>query len=323
MSTTLSYPLHFAPCYKAYLWGGARIAARYGRRGLPAVCAESWEISTHPDGSGALLNGPLAGASLGDLSRRFRRDLLGTEAPEPDRFPLLVKLIDAQASLSLQVHPTREAARRMGTESKNESWHLLEGAPGARLYAGLAAGTTPAQFHAALAAGTVEALLVSHAAAGGDTLHIPGGLVHAIGAGCLIYEVQQSANTTYRLYDWNRVDTAGRPRPLRITEALAVIDWSLAIPSVTPAQAAADVWQTCSATVDFTLRRARLTRPQTLRPAGKSFHALFVAEGGGDLRTGPHAEPLAPGASRLIPACVEVYTFAPGASGATLLLTTL
>ena len=317
------YPLRFAPCYKTFVWGGDRLAQHFGRSGLPAACGESWELSAHPDGGGPLLNGPLAGATLADLARRFRRDLLGARAPEPDRFPLLFKIIDAQASLSVQVHPTREAARRLGSESKSESWHLLGAAPGARLYAGLARGTTPEQLRAALAAGTVESLLVPHPATPGGTLHIPAGLVHAIGAGCLVYEVQQSANTTYRLHDWNRVDASGRPRPLHVEESLAAIDWSLPVPRVEPPRETPDAWQTCSATADFTLRRARLTRPWRFAPAGESFQVLFAAEGAGELQAGTYCEPLAAGESLLVPACVADYTFAPRAPGATLLVTTL
>ena len=323
MMPPLAYPLRFAPYYKTYLWGGDRLARYFGRSGLPAACGESWELSAHPEGGGPLLNGPLAGATLADLARRFRRDLLGTRAPEPDRFPLLFKIIDAQANLSLQVHPTREAARRLVSESKNESWHLLETAPGVQLYAGLVPGTSPERLRAALAAGTVEDLIVPHAAMAGGTIHIPAGLVHAIGAGCLLYEVQQSANTTYRLHDWNRVDASGRLRPLHIEASLVSIDWSLPVPRVEPPRDIPDVWQTCSATADFTLRRARLTRPQRLAPAGESFHAIFVAEGAGEIQTGTCREPLAAGESLLVPACVADYTFAPRAPGATLLVTTL
>ena len=168
-----------------------------------------------------------------------------------------------------------------------------------------------------------RALLVPHPATPGGTLHIPAGLVHAIGAGCLVYEVQQSANTTYRLHDWNRVDASGRPRPLHVEESLAAIDWSLPVPRVEPPRETPDAWQTCSATADFTLRRARLTRAQRLGPAGESFHALFVAEGAGELQAGTYCEPLAAGESLLVPACVADYTFAPRAPGATLLVTTL
>ena len=323
MMPTPDYPLRFAPCYKTFVWGGDRLAQHFGRSGLPAACGESWELSAHPDGGGPLLNGPLAGATLADLTRRFQRDLLGTRAPEPDRFPLLFKIIDAQANLSLQVHPTREAARRLRSESKNESWHLLEAAPGTRLYAGLVPETSPERLRAALAAGTVENLIVPHAAMAGGTIHIPSGLVHAIGAGCLVYEVQQSANTTYRLYDWNRVDASGRLRPLHIEESLAAIDWALPVPCVEPPRDMTDTWQTCSATTDFTLQRARLTRPWRFAPAGESFHALFVAEGAGEIQMGTCREPLAAGESLLVPACVTDYTFAPRAPGATLLVTTL
>ncbi len=323
MTHPLAYPLRFAPFYKAYIWGGGRIAARFGRQGLPANCGEAWEISAHPDGNGPLLNGALAGVSLAALAQRFQRDLVGTAAPEADRFPLLFKIIDAQANLSVQVHPTLQAARLLDSECKNESWHLLNGAPGAMLYAGLAPGTTPGRLRDALSAGSAESLLIDHPAIPGQTLFIPSGLVHAIGSGCLIYEVQQNANTTYRLYDWNRLDAAGRRRPLHIEESLTSIDWSLPPPTLVPAQDAPDIWHTCSATDYFTLQQARLTRPCTREPAGRSFQVLFVADGICDVAVGTNVERLGCGASCLIPACAASYTLTPVSPSVSLLVTTL
>ena len=319
----IAYPLRFAPWHKRCLWGGDRIAQHFGRSGLPPTCGESWEISGRPDGGGPLLNGPLAGALLADLVKHFRRKLLGSRAPKADRFPLLFKIIDAQASLSVQVHPTREAARELGAESKNESWHLLAAEPGAHIYAGLVPRMTPKLLRSAIEEGTVGSLIIAHDAVAGGTIHIPAGLVHAIGSGCLVYEVQQSANTTYRLYDWKRLDDSGHLRLLHVEESLASIDWSLPVPSVEPPRDTPDVWHICSATADFALRRARLTAPQQLTPDGESFHALFVAEGSGEVQTGSYREPVKAGDSLLIPACVASYTITPHAPGATLLVTTL
>jgi mannose-6-phosphate isomerase len=323
MTDPLAYPLRFAPVHKSYIWGGDRIAKRYGRRGLPDACGESWEISAHPDGCGKLLNGPCAGATLAELARRHGRDLLGTAAPTADRFPLLFKIIDARSSLSVQVHPTAEAARRLGSECKNECWHLLAADPAARLYAGLVPGTTPRTLRAALDAGTADALLVPHPAAAGQTLYIPSGLVHAIGAGCLIYEVQQNANTTYRLYDWNRVDAAGRPRQLHIDEALASIDWTLPPPALDSAAAAPNTWRTHCATPFFTLRGMCLDRPCDWPGDARSFRVLFVAAGACDVTVGTQSEHLTAGTSCLIPACATACRLTPGASPARLLATTL
>ena len=323
MTHPLAYPLRFAPVHKSFIWGGRRLAEHYGRVDVPETCGESWEISAHADGSGPLLNGSQQGSLLADLVLNFRRDLLGTAAPTDDRFPLLFKIIDAQTHLSVQVHPTLEAARRLNSECKNESWHLLGGTPGAVLYAGLQSGTTPERLRAALEAGTAESLLLVHPAACGETLFIPSGLVHAIGAGCLIYEVQQSANTTYRLYDWNRTDASGRRRPLHIEEAMASIDWSLCPPRSERVPTTDNVWHICSATPFFTLRRIRLTEPRSDEPAGRSFHVIFVAEGSCDIAIGPHVERLPAGSSCLIPACVSRYTATPVTPSASLLVTTL
>ena len=323
MTGGLAYPLRVAPVYKPYIWGGERIARLYGRSGLPATCGESWEISAHPDGCGTLMNGPCAGATLAELARRHGRDLLGTAAPEADRFPLLFKIIDARANLSVQVHPTAEAARRLGSECKNECWHLLAADPAARLYAGLTPGTTPRTLRAALVAGTAEALLAPHPAVAGQTLFIPGGLVHAIGAGCLIYEVQQNANTTYRLYDWKRVDAAGRPRPLHIDEALASIDWTLPPPAPAAAAAGPNTWRTCCATPFFILRGITLDQPCDWPGDARSFRVLFVDAGGCDVTVGRHTEHLPAGSSCLIPACAAACNLDPGASPARMLATTL
>ena len=323
MTKSPAYPLRFAPCHKAFIWGGDRIAARYGRRGLPDNCGESWEISAHPDGSGTLINGSLAGEPLAGLARRFGRDLLGTASPKADIFPLLFKIIDARENLSVQVHPTHEAALRLVSETKSESWHILDAEPGAMIHAGLEPGTTPERLRAALTAGTAGTLLTGHRAIPGETLFIPGGLVHAIGAGCLIYEVQQSANTTYRLYDWDRTDAAGRRRPLHIEEALTSIDWSLSAPRIEPAGKTDDVWHTCSATPYFTLRQARLTHRATLHPEGRSFHVIFVADGACKITTGEHTEHLEAGSSCLVPACVAEYSLSPAAPRSQILLTAL
>lgn len=327
MRAAAAYPLRFAPVYKQAIWGGGRIAARYARSGAPAPCAESWEIAAHADGDGVLLNGPWSGATLAALTRAQGRDLLGTAAPEAHRFPLLFKIIDARECLSLQVHPNARAAARGGGEPKNESWYLLDAEPGALLYAGLAAGATPAALAAALAGGAAEELLVRHAATPRQALHIPAGLVHAIGAGCLIYEVQQSSNTTYRLYDWNRVDASGRRRELHLDAGLEAIDWNLPPPSpqlpVALDAAGPNRWSAWPDNPYFRLRHLRLEAEELLRPAGVSFIACFVEGGAVEIATGARAEKLAAGDSCLVPACADACRLRPLRAPATLLVTTL
>ncbi len=323
MNHPLARPLRFTPVHKSYLWGGNQIATRYRRQGLPDVCAESWELSAHPDGESLLAEGPAAGASLAQLAREFGRELLGQAAPTDDTFPLLCKIIDARTSLSVQVHPSAEAAAKLNSESKNESWHLLACEPQATLYAGLRPGTTADSLQAALDAGSAATLMVPHTMSAGDTIFIPSGLVHAIGAGCLLYEVQQSANTTYRLYDWDRVDAQGARRPLHIAEALAAIDWELPLPQPVTLPVADDTWHCCSQTPWFTLRHIRLTRPYREQLDGHSFLALFCASGTCRVAAGDHSVELSAGSSCLLPAMLPTCHLTPLTPATTLLATTL
>ncbi len=313
-------PLLFHPVYKDYLWGGCQLAQRFGRQDAPSRCAESWEVSAHPDGPSRVACGPLAGARLDELAAAYGAALTGTRAPCPERFPLLAKLIDAREALSVQVHPNEANAALTGGEPKTEMWVVLDRAPGARLYAGLAAGVSPDSLRAGLAAGTAERCLVRLDVDPGQALFIPGGLVHAIGAGCLIYEVQQNSNTTYRLYDWNRTGPDGRPRPLHLAESFRTIDWSLPAPTMRPPLPEAD-----SAVVScpqFCVRRLRLAR-RLVRPTdGTTFHLLFVEHGRVAVSAGGLSVTLASGASALIPAAAPAYALEP-APDATLLVTTL
>jgi mannose-6-phosphate isomerase len=221
----MNTPLTFNPVYKDYIWGGDRLSRQFHRDGTPTPCAESWEISAHPDGASIVAQGKYAGRSLPDLASEFGVALMGTKTPDPTRFPLLFKLIDARDKLSVQVHPNNANAALTHGEPKTEMWCVLDRVQGSSLYAGLCEGTTPELLRAALADGTADKCLTEMKVNPGDAIFIPGGLVHAIGDGCLIYEVQQNSNTTYRLYDWNRVGADGTPRPLHIEESFKTIEW--------------------------------------------------------------------------------------------------
>jgi mannose-6-phosphate isomerase len=321
------YPLLLAPVYKDYLWGGTRIAARYGRAGTPAICAESWEISAHPDGPSRVTNGALAGQTLADLATRLGRALVGGRAPRPDRFPLLCKLIDARENLSVQVHPADDTASRVGGDPKTEAWYVVERAPGAVLYAGLPRGTTAASFRHALSQGTAARELLRLPAEPGGALLIPGGLVHAIGAGCLIYEVQQTSNTTFRLFDWERLDAAGQPRPLHLEPAFQVIDPALPAPHLLRSEPAAgggrNRWRAVLACRHFRLRQLELRSAATIPLDGSSFAALFVLAGAACCAGGGMCVPLPAGASCLVPAGAGRFRLRPTEAGTRLLLTTL
>ena len=174
--------------------------------------SESWEISAHPSDPSVIADGERKGAALREVYPNF---------------PLLFKVIDAKTRLSVQVHPNEETCKVTGGDPKTEMWCALSDGP---IYAGLKPGTTAADVEAAVKSGRFEELLVRHEAKFGDVFFIPGGLVHAIGDGVKLYEVQQSSNTTFRLYDWGRFGADGKPRELHIEKGLRAIDYSLPVP---------------------------------------------------------------------------------------------
>lgn len=307
--------IRFAPIYKDYLWGGDRIARRYGRAAAPSRTAESWEISAHPDGDVAVASGPLAGRTLSSLSSGFGRELLGALAPSASRFPLLAKIIDARQSLSVQVHPSPADPSANPEDYKNECWHLLDADGGCVIYAGLAAAPISgcgavAPRPSGASPASVAQSLVQHHPSPGETLYIPAGLVHAIGAGALIYEVQQSSNVTYRLYDWDRVGPDGKPRPLHLEQARRSIDPSLPPPAFAAPTPLPEGGALCLATPYFALREFRSAASR--RPAGASFDIVFVKDGAFRLSSpSGEAETAKAGDSVLVPASCAEYSLEP------------
>jgi mannose-6-phosphate isomerase len=215
-------PLVLRPLYRRYLWGGRRFATDLGRDLPPGDdYAESWELVDRGADQSVVAIGPLAGATLGGLVRERGGELLGRHAPLP-AFPLLFKFLDACRDLSVQVHPDDARAARLvpPDRGKTEAWYVVAAAPDSRIYAGLAAGVDAAAFAAALRAGRCAEVLHSFAPRPGDCVFVPAGTVHAIGAGLLVAEIQQSSDVTYRLHDWGRTGPDGRPRPLHVEAGL-------------------------------------------------------------------------------------------------------
>lgn len=217
-------PLRFRPILKARTWGGRALAA-LGKSGPPGggPWGESWEIADLAppveDGVSRVLGGAFDGCTLTELVRAHRHAMLGTApAAEGDRFPLLVKFLDAAQHLSVQVHPTAAyAARHRGAHLKTEAWVVLDAAPGAVIYRGLRPGTTATDIRTALAEGRFRELLLPQPVRAGDCIALESGLCHALGAGVVVAEVQTPSDTTFRLYDWDRHDPA---RPLHVDAAL-------------------------------------------------------------------------------------------------------
>lgn len=218
-------PLFFEPIFMERIWGGRRLETLFAKR-LPSGVriGESWEIVDRPEAQSIVRDGPWRGRTLHELWCSHRREVFGAIADAP-RFPLLIKLLDARETLSLQVHPPAEIAAELGGEPKTEFWYIAEAAPGAELYAGLKRGSSRAQFDTALRAGAIADNLHRVPVRAGDAMFVPGGRLHAIGAGNVIIEIQQNSDTTYRVFDWNRADASGAPRRLHIAESLRSIDF--------------------------------------------------------------------------------------------------
>ncbi len=230
---SFSQPLVFAPIYQTRVWGGRSLAATFGRE-LPdpdQPYGESWEISDRPEAQSKVIAGPasLTGKTLGELwhheNASVRHALFGPNASGVGPFPLLCKILDARERLSLQVHPPASVADELGGEPKTEMWVVAHAEPNAELIVGVREGVTRAAFEAALADGTAEDLVHKIPVQTGDFLFIPSGRLHAIGGGLVIYEIQQNSDTTYRVFDWNRVGLDGHPRQLHLEESLKCIDF--------------------------------------------------------------------------------------------------
>ena len=221
-------PLFFSPIYKETLWGGTALAEHLGRPLSAAKrVGESWEISGYGRDQSTVTAGPLVGNSLSRLSAESPLELLGDIAAS-GTFPLLCKFIDASQRLSVQVHPDDAQARAngWGEFGKTECWYIVAAKEGARCILGFNRNLTIEELRSAVATSMLPDSLSSVAIKPGDVLFIPAGTVHAILEGSLMYEVQETSDTTFRLYDWARLDTAGKPRPLHINEACAVVDRS-------------------------------------------------------------------------------------------------
>jgi mannose-6-phosphate isomerase len=222
------YPLTFHPIFKERIWGGREIEKLYGKK-LPAgkLIGESWEISDRPNDESVIANGTFAGKSLRWLMENHARELLGDAKPASEnRFPLLIKILDAREKLSLQVHPPASKAAELGGEPKTEMWFIADAAPGAELFVGLKCGVTRAEFEKKISDGSVAECFHRVPVRAGDTMFLPSGRVHAIGAGLVIFEIQQNSDTTYRVFDWNRVGLDGKPRELHVVQSLASIDFN-------------------------------------------------------------------------------------------------
>src|SRR6266581_2331945 len=289
-------PVVFEPIFQEMIWGGQKLAALFGKR-LPANkrIGESWEIVDRPEAQSIVRDGPLSSRSLHDLWVNFREELFG-KVPDTPRFPLLIKLLDAQEKLSLQVHPPQEIAESLGGEAKSEFWYVAAAEPNAKVFVGLRKSMTRDQLEEALHSGTVA------------------DCVHAIGAGNLLVEVQQNSDTTYRVFDWNRVDEQGKPRELHLDQALQCIDFKDVAPKpITPRGELLARHQRF-----FEVQKWNLVSPRDIAPLGQFAIVLCLT---GELQYG--GIEFTPGDFFLVPASVKHRSIYPREKGTSLLRVTI
>jgi len=218
------YPLKFRPIFKERIWGGQTLRTVFGK-GLPEVAkiGESWELADLPEDKSKIINGPLAGETINTAIDKLGAAITGREDYEPP-FPLLVKILDAQDILSVQVHPDPETCQRTGKgDPKTECWYIIDAAEGAVIYKGLKKGVTKDEFAQSIKEGNCDEFLEKVYVKQGECHFLPAGTCHAIGPGLLIAEIQTPSDTTYRVFDWNRVDDSQKPRQLHIEDALESI----------------------------------------------------------------------------------------------------
>lgn len=312
------YPLQFHPIYKEKVWGGTALREKFGRS-LPADnIGESWEVAGHLHGVSITANGPLAGKSLVELMDVYGPELIGKALPSEylTRFPLLLKFLDANAYLSVQVHPDDEYARvhEQGELGKCEAWYVVAAQPGAEIIYGLQEGVTKRDFLQALEEGTIESLLGRVPVKPGDVFNVPAGLLHALGKGVLAAEIQQNSDAVYRVYDWNRVDEDGNRRELHIEQALDVIDFDMPPPPAVRGLGLTEEGGKRTFLVAnkyFVLELLDSTGRMIERPAGERFHLLTGLQGRIKVEWPVDSKKdsliLKPGNSLLVPAAIETY----------------
>jgi mannose-6-phosphate isomerase len=222
------YPLKFKPIFKQRIWGGQKLREVFNKD-LPPFekIGESWELADLPEDKSVITNGELSGQTLSSAIQKYPKEITGDENFSLP-FPLLIKFLDAQDILSVQVHPDRQTCLRMGKgDPKTECWYIISAAPGAVIYKGLKKGVNKENFADAIKNGTVDKMLQKVPVEAGQCHFLPAGTAHSIGAGLLIAEIQTPSDTTYRVFDFNRIDDSGKPRPLHIKEALESINFNV------------------------------------------------------------------------------------------------
>lgn len=307
------YPLQLHAALKDYLWGGTKLKTEFNKKSDLAIVAESWELSCHKDGQSIIANGQYKDLNLSEYINKVGKSVLGTNAEKFTYFPILIKLIDAAGNLSVQVHPENEYALRVeGEYGKTEMWYIVDAEPGATLLYGFKNKISKAEFKERIENNTLLEVCNSVPVKKGDVFFIDAGTLHAIGKGIIIAEIQQNSNTTYRIYDYGRVGTDGRPRQLHVNKALDVTKLE---PPTRPctAEAEMDFLQDFSIKLlaqceYFKVYNINIKKACELVADNTSFQSVVALDGEMELRSAVNTLKLAKGDSVFIPAGLGNYT---------------
>lgn len=288
-------PIKLTPTIKDYLWGGRKLITDFGKKTNLEKAAESWELSTHPDGESIVADGEFKGLTLSEYINKNGKECIGINAAAFDMFPILIKLIDAKDNLSIQVHPNDEYALKVeGEYGKTEMWYIVDCDEDAYLYYGLNCEISKDEFENRIKDNTLLEILNKVPVHKGDVFFIPSGTIHAICSGILICEVQQNSNTTYRVYDYDRRGADGKPRELHIEKAVEV---SNLFPAPPLTKANDGILAKCKY---FTVEK--VNNSGEIKLTDTSFRSLVITEGSGTLELNGETIDFAKGESIFIPA---------------------
>lgn len=307
------YPLQFKldGMTQSYLWGGTKLQPLVPDFDPGKPLAELWLVSDRPedDRMSVVANGPLTGTSLHELVEQYGSALLGDAKLVDGKFPLLLKLLDAEKPLSLQVHPPAAVATELRGTPKTECWLFLEGtAPDATVTAGFNAPVTVDAVQKAITDNALESLVSTLDVNVGQALFIPSGRLHGIGAGCLLLEVQENSNTTYRVYDWQRIDPAtNKPRELHLAQALRSITMDDVTPTIAPPRPISANGERLIDCPQFVLQRWQATGQPVDHTPDRSFEIIVPLTGSVELEAMGETRALQPLTATLLPACLSTY----------------
>ncbi len=307
------YPLKFNPVYKKVIWGGRNIEKHFKRNLPEGKIGESWELSCRKEGMSIVKNGIFKGRYLYDLVSEYKEKILGDNVCQKYgfNFPLLIKIIDANDKLSVQVHPDDKYAKAMGEKNgKSEMWYIIDAKKDAKLIYGLKKGITKEKFIDAIKNKKVGDTLNQVSVKPGDFLYIPAGTVHAILEGILIAEIQQSSNTTFRIYDYDRRDINGNMRELHIDKALDVINFNFnneLISSEAKYEGKNSIKKLVKSQY-FCTDEIKIQDQYKSSTNGSTFISVMVIEGCGKIACEGASEDVVPGDTLLLPASLGDYS---------------